>query len=65
MDTAQICRLFPGDERREFAEREISMRDFGEDQDMANLATFLVSPRAKYITGTVAVVGGGMHHYSF
>jgi 3-oxoacyl-[acyl-carrier protein] reductase len=65
IDTAQIRRLFPGDERRKFAEREISMRDFGEDQDVADMATFLVSPRAKYITGTVAVVDGGMRHYSF
>jgi 3-oxoacyl-[acyl-carrier protein] reductase len=65
IDTAQIRRLFPGDERRKFAEREIAMGDFGEDQDVANMATFLVSPRAKYITGTVAVVDGGMRHYSF
>lgn len=65
IDTAQIRRLFPGDERRKFAEREIALKDFGEDQDVANMATFLVSPRAKYITGTVAVVDGGMRHYSF
>jgi 3-oxoacyl-[acyl-carrier protein] reductase len=65
IDTAQIRRLFPGDERRKFAEREIAMGDFGEDQDVANMATFLVSPRAKYITGTVAVVDGGMRHYAF
>lgn len=65
IDTAQIRRLFPGDERRKFAEREIALGDFGEDQDVANMAVFLVSPRAKYITGTVAVVDGGMRHYSF
>ncbi|PTB21814.1 3-oxoacyl-ACP reductase [Trinickia symbiotica] len=65
LDTAQIRRLFPGDERRKFAEREISMKDFGEAQDVANMATFLVSPRARYVTGTVAVVDGGMRHYSF
>lgn len=65
IDTAQIRRLFPGDERRKFAEREIALGDFGEDQDVADMATFLVSPRAKYITGTVAVVDGGMRHYAF
>lgn len=65
IDTAQIRRLFPGEKRKEFAEREIAMGDFGEDQDVADMATFLVSPRAKYITGTVAVVDGGMRHYAF
>src|SRR5690606_38040382 len=65
IDTAQIRRLFPGEKRREFAEREIAMQDFGEDQDVANMAVFVVSPRARYITGTVAVVDGGMRHYSF
>lgn len=65
LDTAQIRRLFPGDERRKFAEREIALGDFGEAQDVADMATFLVSPRARYITGTVAVVDGGMRHYSF
>ncbi|MCW3462990.1 SDR family NAD(P)-dependent oxidoreductase [Chitinophaga nivalis] len=65
IDTEQIRRIFPGEERRKFAEREIPMGDFGEPQDIANMATFLVSPRAKYITGTVAVVDGGMRRYPF
>jgi 3-oxoacyl-[acyl-carrier protein] reductase len=65
IDTAQIRRLYPGDERRKFAEREIAMRDFGEPQDVANAVTFLASPRARYITGTVVVVDGGMRRYSF
>jgi 3-oxoacyl-[acyl-carrier protein] reductase len=65
IDTANIRPFFPGDERRKFAEREIPLGDFGEPQDMANMATFLVSSRARYITGTVAVVDGGMRHYPF
>jgi 3-oxoacyl-[acyl-carrier protein] reductase len=65
LDTAQIRRLFPGDARREFAEREIALGDFGEPQDVGNMAAFLVSPRARYVTGTVAVVDGGMRHYAF
>lgn len=65
LDTAQIRRLFPGDARREFAEREIALGDFGEAQDVANMVTFLVSPRARYITGTIAVVDGGMRSWSF
>jgi len=65
IDTANIRPFFPGDERRKFAEREIPLGDFGEPQDIANMATFLVSPRARYITGSVAVVDGGMRHYAF
>lgn len=65
IDTAQIRRLYPGNARSDFAEREITLGDFGEPQDVANMAAFLVSPRARYVTGTVAVVDGGMRHYSF
>jgi 3-oxoacyl-[acyl-carrier protein] reductase len=65
IDTANIRRIFSSDERKEFAKREIPLGDFGEPQDVANLATFLVSPRARYITGTVSVVDGGMRHYPF
>jgi 3-oxoacyl-[acyl-carrier protein] reductase len=65
IDTANIRPLFPGDDRQKFAEREIPLGDFGEAQDIASMAAFLVSPRARYITGTVAVVDGGMRHYPF
>jgi 3-oxoacyl-[acyl-carrier protein] reductase len=65
IDTENIRPFFPGEERIKFAEREIPLGDFGEPQDMANMAAFLVSPRARYVTGTVAVVDGGMRHYPF
>ncbi|MBL0740574.1 SDR family NAD(P)-dependent oxidoreductase [Chryseolinea lacunae] len=65
IDTENIRPFFPGDERRKFAEREIALGDFGAPQDVANMVTFLVSPRARYITGTVAVVDGGLRHYPF
>jgi 3-oxoacyl-[acyl-carrier protein] reductase len=65
IDTAQIRRMFPGDQRRVFAEREIALRDFGEPQDVANAVTFLVSPLARYITGTVLLVDGGLRRYAF
>lgn len=65
LDTAQIRRLFPGEARQKFAEREIALKDFGDAQDVANMVTFLVSPRARYITGTVSVVDGGMRGWSF
>lgn len=65
IDTENIRPFFPDNERKQFAEREIPLGDFGEPQDMANMAVFLVSPRARYITGTVAVVDGGLRHHPF
>ncbi|CAH0156644.1 3-oxoacyl-[acyl-carrier protein] reductase [Pseudomonas frederiksbergensis] len=65
IDTAQIRRLYPGEERKKFADREIALRDFGQPEDVANAVTFLASPRASYITGTVLLVDGGMRRYSF
>lgn len=65
IDTAKIRRLYPGEERQKFAEREIAIRDFGQPEDVGNAVTFLASPRARYITGTVLVVDGGMRRYSF
>ncbi|MDQ0638114.1 3-oxoacyl-[acyl-carrier protein] reductase [Pedobacter sp. W3I1] len=65
IDTENIRPYFPGDERRKYAESEIPLQDFGEVQDMANMAVFLVSPRAKYVTGTVSVVDGGGRRSAF
>lgn len=65
IDTENIRPYFSEEERRQFAEREIPLGDFGAPEDMANMATFLVSPRAKYITGAVAVVDGGLRHHAF
>lgn len=65
IDTAQIRRLYPGEARREFAERNIALGDFGEPADVANAVAFLASPLARYITGTVMTIDGGMRGYSF
>jgi len=65
IDTDNIRRVFTADARRDFAQREIPLGDFGEPQDIANMATFLVSPRARYITGSVVTVDGGLRHYAF
>ncbi|MEJ1237433.1 SDR family oxidoreductase [Chryseolinea sp. T2] len=65
IDTDNIRPLFAGEERKSFASREIPLGDFGDPQDIANMAVFMVSQRARYITGTVAVVDGGMRHFPF
>lgn len=65
IDTANIRRFFTAEERSQFTASEIPLGDFGHPQDVANMATFLVSPRAQYITGTVAVVDGGMRRHPF
>jgi len=65
IDTENIRPYFQGDARQEFSEAEIPMGDFGEPKDIASMAAFLVSPRAAYITGTVAVVDGGLRRYAF
>lgn len=54
-------KLFQADaERDAFAERHIPMKRFGHPEEMANLAAFMVSPLASYITGTLIPVDGGM-----
>jgi len=62
----QIVRFHPTEEdRRKFAEENIPMGRFGEPEELANLAVFLSSPRAGYITGTVTPVDGGMSRFAF
>jgi 3-oxoacyl-[acyl-carrier protein] reductase len=61
----QILRKYPPDYRKEFAESEIPVGFWGEPDDLAAMATFLVSPVARYITGTVIPVDGGLRRYQF
>lgn len=60
-----LTKLHPTEEsRRTFAERNIPAGYFGEPEDIAALVTFLASPLARYITGAVIPVDGGMHSFA-
>ncbi len=59
-------RLHPTPEDRErFAQANIPVGYFGEPADMAWLVAFLASPKARYITGEVISVDGGLHRFAF
>jgi 3-oxoacyl-[acyl-carrier protein] reductase len=61
----QILRNYTPEYRQWQCENEIPMGRYGEPEDMANLVTFLASPRASYITGAVIPVDGGLRRYQF
>jgi 3-oxoacyl-[acyl-carrier protein] reductase len=62
----QIDKRYPTDEaRREFSQAEIPAGRFGDADEIGNLAIFLASPLAGYVTGTVIPVDGGMSRFAF
>jgi 3-oxoacyl-[acyl-carrier protein] reductase len=61
----QIRRNYPEEYRKTFAETEIPVRYWGEPEDLAVMAVWLASPLARYITGTVIPVDGGLRRYQF
>ncbi|HSN41745.1 MAG TPA: SDR family oxidoreductase [Burkholderiales bacterium] len=64
--TEQILRMHPTEEdRRRFALENIPAGRFGTTEEIANLAIFLCSPLAGYVTGTVIPVDGGMSRFAF
>jgi 3-oxoacyl-[acyl-carrier protein] reductase len=61
----QMLRMHPTEEQRREFTREVPMGRFGEPDELSDLAVFLVSPRASYITGTVIPVDGGLSRFAF
>jgi 3-oxoacyl-[acyl-carrier protein] reductase len=51
-------------ERAAFIEREIPAGYFGDPEDLAVLVAFLASAQARYISGEVMRVDGGMYRYA-
>jgi 3-oxoacyl-[acyl-carrier protein] reductase len=50
--------------RKAFIDANIPIGYFGEPEDLAYLIAFLASPLARYITGEVIHVDGGMHRFA-
>ena len=61
----QIERNYTPEYRQWQSEHEIPVGEYGQPEDLANLAVFLASPRARYITGAVIPVDGGLRRYQF
>ena len=49
----------------EQSEQDIPVGEYGQPADIANLVCFLASPLARYITGAVIPVDGGLRRYQF
>ncbi len=65
IDSEQIRRNYSPEFRKRESEHDIPVGEYGQPEDIANLVTFLASPRARYITGTVIPVDGGLRRYQF
>ncbi|MGH8660389.1 MAG: SDR family NAD(P)-dependent oxidoreductase [Burkholderiales bacterium] len=61
----QIRRKYPPEFRARQSAEEIPVGRYGEPEELASLAAFLASPVARYITGAVIPVDGGLRRYAF
>ena len=61
----QILRNYPPEYRKKQSDEEIPVGEYGQPADIANLVCFLVSPLARYITGAVIPLDGGLRRYQF
>ena len=61
----QIRRKYSPEFRAKQSAEDIPVGRYGEPEELASLAVFLASPVARYITGTVMPVDGGLRPYAF
>lgn len=61
----QILRNYPEEERKKLSDEEIAVGEYGQPKDLAVVVAFLASPLARYVTGTVIPVDGGLRRYQF
>jgi 3-oxoacyl-[acyl-carrier protein] reductase len=61
----QILRNYSPEWRARESEHDIPVGEYGQPADIANLVCFLASPLARYITGAVIPVDGGLRRYQF
>jgi 3-oxoacyl-[acyl-carrier protein] reductase len=61
----QIERNYTPEYRAWQSEHEIPVGEYGQPADVAALVCFLASPLARYITGAVIPVDGGLRRYQF
>ena len=61
----QIRRNYTPEYREWQSQHEIPMGRYGEPEELADLALFLASSRAGYITGAVFPVDGGLRRYQY
>ena len=60
-----LTKLHPDEKsRQDFIDKNIPIGYFGDPEDVAYLVSFLASPLARYITGAVLPVDGGMHYFA-
>jgi 3-oxoacyl-[acyl-carrier protein] reductase len=65
INSDQIMRRYSAEVREREARDDIPVGYYGEPSDIANLVCFLASPLARYITGAVIPVDGGLRRYQF
>jgi 3-oxoacyl-[acyl-carrier protein] reductase len=65
IDSEQIRRNYSPERRAKEEREDIPIGEYGKPEDIAHLVCFLASPLARYITGTVIPVDGGMRRYQF
>jgi 3-oxoacyl-[acyl-carrier protein] reductase len=61
----QILRNYSPEVREKYAREDIPLGELGQPEDIAGLVVFLASQHARYITGTVIPVDGGLRRYAF